>query len=172
LGRRSFDLLKDEPLDLFFDETANTAREMFEKIAPEALEKKRFLFVHGEKSLRVVPDFLKTRATLDEAIVYKTERVAVEIDKINELREKLDNGEIACACFFSPSAVENFIEQFGAAFLHQTIIATIGKTTAEFIERCNLTVAYVARCATAKDFANELIEYLEIVSSAKGTKTS
>ena len=172
LGRRSFDLLKDEPLDLFFDETANTAREMLEKISPEALEKKRFLFVRGEKSLRVVPDFLKTGATLDEAIVYKTERVAVEIDKINELREKLNNREIACACFFSPSAVENFIEQFGAAFLHQTIIATIGKTTAEFIERFNLTVAYVAQCATAKDFANELIEYLEIVSPAKGTKTS
>lgn len=57
LGRRSFDLLKDEPLDLIFDQRANTAREMLEKIAPEALENKRFLFVRGEKSLHVVPDF-------------------------------------------------------------------------------------------------------------------
>ena len=166
LGKRSFDLLKHESLDLFFDETANTASEMFEKIAPEALESKRFLFVRGEKSLRVVPGFLKTRATLDEAIVYKTERVAVGIDKINELREEL-GGEIACACFFSPSAAESFIEQFGAAFLHQTIIATIGKTTAEFIQRCNLTVDYVARRATAEDFAVELIEYLKTVSPGK-----
>ncbi len=160
LGRRGFDLLKDEPLDLIFDETANTAREMLEKIAPEALENKRFLFVRGEKSLHVVPDFLKTIATLDEAIVYKTERVAVEIDKINELRQKLESGEIACACFFSPSAAENFIEQFGAAFLHRTVIATIGKTTAEFFREQKLTVDFVSSKATAEDFAAELIECL------------
>lgn len=172
LGRRSFDLLKGEPLDLFFIESANTAREMLEKIAPEVLENKRFLFVRGEKSLRVVPDFLKTTTTFDEAIVYKTEKIAVEIDKINELREKLENGEIACACFFSPSATESFIEQFGAAFLHQTIIATIGKTTAGFIERQDLTVDFTARRATAKDFAIELIEYLKTVLPAKYAKNT
>jgi uroporphyrinogen-III synthase len=165
LGRRGFDLLKDESLDLFFDETANTAREMLDKIAPEDIRHKRFLFARGEKSLRVVPDFLKTAATVDEAIVYKTEKVAVEVDKINKLGEKFGSGEIACACFFSPSAAQNFIEQFGAAFLHQTIIATIGKTTAEFIERHNLTVDFISTRATAENFAVELIDHLRRIQA-------
>lgn len=159
-GKRSFDLLKDERLDLFFDKTANTAQEMLEKIAPGELTGKRFLYVRGETSLRVVPNFLKTKAFLDETIVYKTENVTVGIDKIKELDGKNKNGEIVCACFFSPSAAQSFIEQFGAAFLHQTKIAAIGKTTAEFIKQQNLTVDFIAPKATAKDFAVELTDYL------------
>lgn len=160
LGRRTFDLLKDERLDLFFDETANTAREMLERIASEDLEDKRFLFVRGEKSLRVIPDFLKIIASIDEVIVYKTEKIAIEVDRVIELCEKFKNGEIACACFFSPSAAESFIEQFGAANLHQTKIAAIGKTTAEFFERRNLMVDFISPKTRAEDFAVELINYL------------
>jgi uroporphyrinogen-III synthase len=160
LGERSFGLLKDEPFDLFFDETANTARELLEKIASEDLKDKRFLYVRGEKSLRVVPDFLKTTASVDEAIVYKTEKITVSIDEINEFSEKFGNGEISCACFFSPSAAESFIEQFGAVNLHQTNIAAIGKTTAEFFERQSLIVDFVSPKARAKDFAVELTNYL------------
>ncbi len=164
LGKRSFDVLKTENCNLVFDETNNTAREMLEKIAPEDLSDKRFLFVRGEKSLRVVPDFLKKIATVDEAFVYRTEKIAVEIDKLKEIREKLKNGEICCVCFFSPSAAESFIEQFGAESLHQTLIATIGKTTAEFFGRQNLKVDFVAERATAEDFAVGLIEYFRKVS--------
>ncbi|MCY7344670.1 MAG: uroporphyrinogen-III synthase, partial [Pyrinomonadaceae bacterium] len=64
-------------------------------------------------------------------------------------------------CFFSPSAAASFIEQFGAEILHQTIIATIGKTTAEFFGERNLNVGFVSLKATAEDFAVALIEYLE-----------
>jgi len=161
LGRRTFDLLKDERLDLFFDETANTAREMLERIAPGDLKNKRFLFVRGDKSLRSVPDFLKEIASVDEAIVYRTEKITVGIDKINELGEKFENGEIACVCFFSPSAAESFIEQFSAAFPHQTMIATIGKTTADFLEKRDLKVRFVSSKAKAEDFAVELINFLD-----------
>ncbi len=160
LGERSFDLLKDEQFDLFFDETANTARDLLEKIASEDLKDKRFLYVRGEKSLRVIPDFLKTMASVNEAVVYRTEKITIGIDKINELIEKFENGEIACACFFSPSAAESFIEQFGAAFPHQTVIATIGNTTADFLEKRDLKVRFVSSKATAEDFAVELINYL------------
>lgn len=156
LGKTSFVLLQSEKLDLFFDETANTAREMLEKIAPEDLKGKRFLFVRGKKSLRVVPDFLSKTATVDETIVYKTENVRIEIDKLNDLRGRFAAGEILAACFFSPSAAHGFIEQFGADILHQTIIATIGKTTAEFFEKLNLPIGFVSSKAAAEDFAIEL----------------
>ncbi len=157
LGKRSYEILKGANLNLHFDESANTAREMLENIAPEELKDKNFLSIRGEKSLRIVPEFLSKTATVDEAIVYQTNNVTVEVDKINELREKV---KFTAVCFFSPSAAESFIEQLGAEILHQIVIATIGKTTAEFLERRNLKVDFVSSKATTEDFAAELIEYL------------
>jgi uroporphyrinogen-III synthase len=170
LGTRSFEILKKLNLNLVFDETANTAREMLENIAPEDLKNKSFLFVRGEKSLRVVPDFLEKVASVEESIVYRTEKFMVEIGKKNELREKFENGEIAATCFFSPSQAETFLEQFGANVLHQTVIAVIGKTTAEYFNRQNVQVDFVSSKATAEDFAIELIEYLKEDLPAKDPK--
>ena len=161
LGKRSFDLLKSENLDLVFDKTANTAQEMLENIALDELKNKRFLFVRGEKSLRVVPEFLEKIASVDEAIVYRSSRVTIADDKIKEIQAKSASGEIACACFFSLSAAESFLQLFGAEVLHQIKITVIGNTTAEFFERRDLKVDFVARRAVAEDFAVELIEYLE-----------
>ena len=161
LGKSGFEILKNANLDLVFDETANTAEEMLEDIKPEELKDKRLLFVRGEKSLRVVPDFLADLAKIDEVIVYKTRNIVLETDKINSIRNQFENGEILTACFFSPSGAESFLEQFGAEILHQTIIATIGKTTAEFFERLNLTVDFVSPKASAEDFAVKLIDFLE-----------
>ncbi len=160
LGKRSYEILKAENIDLHFDESINTAREMLENITPEELKGKNFLFVRGDKSLRIVPEILSKTATVDEAIVYETRNIAVEIDKVSNLREQFETNEIAAVCFFSPSAVASFIEQFGAEILHQTIIATIGKTTADFFEAQNLPVNFVSSKATAEDFAVELVKYL------------
>lgn len=170
LGRRGYENLKTENLDLRFDKMANTAREMLENIAPEDLQGKRFLFVRGEKSLRVVPDFLSNTATVDETIVYRTENLRVENEESNNVREKIESGEIAAACFFSPSAAENFLAQFGAEITHQTIIAAIGRTTADFFETRNVQVNFVSSKATAEDFAVELIEYLRKDLPAKDMK--
>lgn len=162
LGKRSFNLLNGENFNLVFDKTANTAGEMLESIALEELKNKRFLFVRSEKSLRVVPEFLEKIASVDEAIVYRSSRVMIADDKIKEIQAKSANGEIAAACFFSPSAASGFLQQFGAEVLHQTKIMVIGNTTAEFFQGRDLKVDFVARRATAEDFAVELIEYLKI----------
>jgi uroporphyrinogen-III synthase len=161
LGKRGFEILQGLSLDLFFDESANTAREMFDSIAAENLKDKRFLFIRGEKSLRAVPEFLEKFAKVDEAVVYRTRKIRVEIDKLKEIREKFERGKIIAACFFSPSGAESFLEQFGAQSLHQTKIGVIGKTTADFFETCNLTPDFVATKATAEDFAIELSKHLE-----------
>jgi uroporphyrinogen-III synthase len=167
LGKRSFDLLKTANLDAVYFSAANTAREMLKKIAPEDLKNKRFLFVRGEKSLRVVPDFLSGVAEIDEAIVYRTENVTIAVDKIKELVEMSKKHRITCAIFFSPSGAESFLEQCGAQILHQIKIATIGKTTADFLEKRDLKVDFTARKATAKDFAIELIDFLRNQSQIK-----
>ncbi len=160
LGKSSFELLKDKNLDLFFDETANTAREMLARISPEDLKDKRFLFVRGDKSLGAIADFLRGIATIEEAIVYETRRVAIEEALKNEIAAKLETGEIAAACFFSPSGAESFLVQFGALNLHQTKIATIGKTTADFFAGRNLKTDFTSSMANAEDFAIELTDYL------------
>ena len=160
LGNSSFEILRDENLNLVYDESANTAREMLKNIAPNELKDKRFLFVRGAQSLRIVPEFLGELAKVDEAIVYETLKINIETDKINEIREKIETGAISAACFFSPSAAESFIEQFGAEITHQIKIATIGKTTADFFERRNLSADFISPKSNAEDFAAELIDYL------------
>ena len=160
LGKRGFEILKDANLDLVFDEKTNTAQEMLQEIALEDLKNKKLLFVRGDQSMRVVPEFLADFADVDEAVVYETHKIVIEIDRIKTIRKKFEKSEIAAVCFFSPSGVSSFIEQFGAEILHQTIIATIGKTTAEFFETRNLTVDFVSPKAAAEDFAIALIDFL------------
>jgi uroporphyrinogen-III synthase len=161
LGRSSLETLKDKNLDLVFVEKANTAREMLEAIPPEKLKNNHFLFIRGERSLGAVPDFLSKAATVEETIVYRTIKIPAADDKIKEIQEKAAAGEILCTCFFSPSGAESFLEQFGFELLSQTKIAAIGKTTADFLKRQNLTVDFTAPTATAEGFANGLIEYLK-----------
>ena len=161
LGQRSFERLKDLELDLFFDEKANTAREMLAAIPLENLKNKRFLFIRGDKSLRAVPEFLEEIATVDETIVYETRPLMVAETLKDEIEKKAENGEIRAACFFSPSGAESFLEQFDEKVLQQTRIAAIGKTTADFLEKQNLKTDFTPTKATAEDFAIELIDYLK-----------
>ena len=165
LGKSSFEQLKDQNLDLFFDESANTAREMLDAIPRGDLKNKHFLFIRGRRSLRTVPEYLEKMATVDEEIVYETHAVKVEDALKKEIAAKAESGAISAACFFSPSGAESFLEQFGAAVLHRTKIAAIGQTTAEYLEKQNLKADFIAAKATAEDFANELIDYLRRVIS-------
>ncbi|HEX8289024.1 MAG TPA: uroporphyrinogen-III synthase [Pyrinomonadaceae bacterium] len=161
LGKRSFDLLKNEKFDLFFNLSANTAAELLSVIPAADLQGRHFLFVRGEKSIRVVPEFLSGIARVEELPVYRTEKVIVEIDKIKAILKMLKKSEIICACFFSPSGAESFLEQFGEDVLHQTYIATIGKTTAVFFEKRNIKVDFISGKASAENFAIELSKYLK-----------
>lgn len=170
LGNQSYQFLSTKSFNLVFDKTANTAREMLERLASEDTQNKNFLFVRGEKSLRIVPEFLAKTAAVDEAVVYETREIAVEVNKLKSLREKFETGKIAAACFFSPSGAESFIKQFDAEILHQTVIAAIGKTTAEYFETRNVEVNFVSTKATAEDFAVELIEYLREDLPAKDSE--
>lgn len=162
LGESSFKILADKNIRLYFDKTANTAREMMAAIPIDELKNKRFLFIRGEKSLGTIREILGEIATLDEAIVYETRRVEIEDSLKTDVMSKLRTGQIKFACFFSPSGAESFCEQFGAQSFHQTRIATIGKTTADFFEKRNLKVDFTPERATAEDFAIELINYLTL----------
>jgi len=172
LGKGSFEILKDKNFDLVFFEEANNAEELLEKISLDDLKNKKFLFVRGDKSLETIPNFLKNFAAVDESIVYSNQPMYPSSNKITEITKAIEDSEIEAVCFFSPSAAESFLTTFGAEILHQTKIATIGKTTADFFERRNFEVDFVSPKASAKDFAVELIEYLRKDLSTKNTKNT
>lgn len=161
LGKSSFEILKSKDFNLVFFEDANTAAEMLEKISPDELNNKYFLFVRGEKSLETIPNFLAEIAVCDETIVYRNQPIALDSDSISKITVSFESSMIEAVCFFSPSGAESFISEFGTEFLHQTKIAAIGKTTADFFEKRNLKIDFVSPKATAKDFAESLIKYLK-----------
>ncbi|MGI8494126.1 MAG: uroporphyrinogen-III synthase [Pyrinomonadaceae bacterium] len=160
LGGKSNEIIKNHKFEIFFKEQAATAEEMLALIPEIEISGKHFLYPCGDKSLRVIPETLKDKANVREVVVYKTLAISIDEKRLNKIKNKLEKGEFAAVCFFSPSGAESFLKQFGAELLHQTIIATIGKTTAEFFEQRNLKVDFISPKASAEDFAVELIKYL------------
>lgn len=160
LGKRSFEILRSKDLNLIFFEDANTAIEMLEKISPDELKNKRFLFIRGEKSLETIPNFLAQIAACDESIVYQNQVKQTDFDTISEITELFETSKIEAVCFFSPSGAEAFFSKIGKEFLQNVKVAVIGKTTADFLEKQNLRVDFVSSKATAQDFAIELTKYL------------
>lgn len=162
LGRRSFELLSHEKLNIYYDDMANTAQEMLELIPKYELKNKRFLFLRGNYSLRVIPHYLEKIAKVDEVSVYRTMKFPADKAKIDSIKQKLDSKEIACTCFFSPSGAKHFIEMFGEKALSNTKIATIGTTTSDWLKNNNLEVNFVPSRTMGNYFAKELIEYLKV----------
>jgi uroporphyrinogen-III synthase len=150
LGAGSFEILNGSPFDLVFDPQANTAREMLASIPPEDLHGRKFLFLRGSESLRTIPEYLGEIAAVDEIIVYRTERLRIEPVQIA--------GEFDWICFFSPSAAESFIAQFGAERVRKSRLAVIGTTTADYFRRQGIAADLVASRPNSESFAAELIK--------------
>lgn len=159
VGRRSADLLKSVGANVF--SVGATAERLLKTIPADELKGKRFLFVRGARSLRVIPETLRDVAEVVEAVVYET--VAVEPDEhsLNGIKQAFAGGEIRAVCFFSPSGAEEFLRRFESFSPGEIKLAAIGETTARFVESQNLRVDFVAAKPTARDFAFELIEFLE-----------
>ena len=160
LGKKSKRLLEAEGFEVFFNDKANTASDLIDTLPIEKLKNKCFLFPCGNKSLRVIINKLAGIAKVEEAVIYKT--VLPEIDEklMAAVSEKLNNREIACICFFSPSGIENFLEICRSNLCQKTKIAAIGETTANAARARNLAVDLVSETAEATEFASGLIEYL------------
>ena len=161
LGRRSFDILKETSADVLFDESVNTADEMLGVIGEGALHAKRFLFVRGQRSMRTIPDHLKGIADVEELIVYRTVTVDIDDEQKKKIREKASLGEISVTCFFSPSGIESFVEQFGTDLLRNTGLAAIGETTAAALHALDLKTDVVASMADSNHFAEDVLKYLK-----------
>lgn len=168
LGSRSFDILKDAAKSVYFDAAASTAAKLLKSIGEEDLKGKRFIFIRGQRSMRTIPEHLAAIADVEEVIVYRTiEKEVAEAQK-KEIVEKIASGKIALTCFFSPSGVESFVEQFGIDILRRTGLATIGDTTAAALRAFYLKPDVVSSNADVEQFASDVMKYVDPL--AKGVR--
>jgi uroporphyrinogen III methyltransferase/synthase len=161
LGNRTKLLFENAGFETVFRENANTSEELVNSFDKSEFAGRKFLFPRGDKSLRAIPELLKTVAEIDEIVVYRTIENAADEILIGEIREKLRGDRIDWICFFSPSGIESFLKTFGDFSLNEIKIAAIGATTAKKAAAENLKVEFISPKASAEDFAFGLIEYLK-----------
>ncbi len=114
-----------------------------------------YLFPCGNLSMKRL---VKSLNMVDEVIVYKT-RKPLENLLLAELNILLNNKEINCIAFFSPSAVINFAELYPSYKNTGADIAVIGKTTLEKVNKLGLEARIIAKKATAENLGEEIIKY-------------
>jgi len=162
LGRRAQNVLETAGLDVRFVADANTAEEMMAALGESEFTGKRFLFVRGEKSVRTIPDVLQGKASIDEVAVYETVPIDIDEGRVKNVKVRLASGEIKWICFFSPSAVERFVELFGD-HANDVNAAAIGATTARALTEAGFTVDFISPRSNADDFARGLIEQIKSI---------
>lgn len=161
LGKRTNELFRTAKFTAVFDENLKSAEDLLASIPESDLKRKKFLYLRGNRSLRVIPERLKGIAEVEEVIVYKTAATKPAREKSEEIAEKFKKNRISAVCFFSPSGVEEFLSLFEDFSQNNVKITSIGKTTAKFIESKNLRVDFISSKPAAEDFAIELIKFLE-----------
>ncbi len=155
-GNRAKSLFENKNFRIVFKDSTNTAEEFISSFDESDFAGKKFLFLKGNKSLRVIPEMLGL-AEVDETVVYETILVDAGKEFIDELKQKLSRQKIDFICFFSPSGVKNFLKVFDEFEQKETRIAAIGTTTAARIEELGFRVNFTA--SNAKDFAFEFCKF-------------
>jgi uroporphyrinogen-III synthase len=160
LGRRAKIILEAAGFNVKTSEAANTAEELLNAFEPLEFAGKRFLFVRGERSMRTVPEKLGGKATVDEVVVYSTEKSEVDERAFAGVKDLLSKNEIAWVCFFSPFGVERFREIFGDE-ANSLRAAAIGTTTANAAKRLGVMVEYLSPESSSEAFAQGLIDHIK-----------
>jgi uroporphyrinogen-III synthase len=160
LGERAKAVFENVGYDVVYQKRANTAEEMIESFGEEEFAGKRLLFVRGDKSLRVIPNMLAGKATVDEIVVYETNDIRPDDETVKTIGRRLSGGEIEWICFFSPSGVQSFRKLFAPETFATVRIAAIGETTAREAANSGLNLGFVSRHASGADFAEGLIGHI------------
>jgi uroporphyrinogen-III synthase/AcrR family transcriptional regulator len=126
-----------------------------ELLRTETLRGARLLVVRAEDGRPELSEILRgAGAFVDEVVAYRT--VAAVIDAA-PLRTAFHEGSIAAVAFASPSAVQAFVGQIGAAWLGgpegHTLIATIGPSTTAAVRALGLEPSAEAETPSLRELA-------------------
>ncbi|HEY3251895.1 MAG TPA: uroporphyrinogen-III synthase [Ignavibacteria bacterium] len=129
--------------------------QLAETILKENMNGKPFLFPRGNLSMQTILDKVDN---VEDIIVYYTKRPQ-PLAGTKKIKEKLNNKEINCVAFFSPSAVNNFLYFFPEAKLSDILLAAIGNTTLKRAEEMGLKVNIKANISNSASLAGAIINY-------------
>ncbi|MEJ7846639.1 MAG: hydroxymethylbilane synthase [Pyrinomonadaceae bacterium] len=161
LGERIKNLFDEKIFDVIFSKDANTAEELINSFETDEFTGKTFLFIRGDKSLRTIPWLLRTSAVVEEAVVYRTTDNAISGEMIRAVEAKIENGGIDWICFFSPSAIDAFVNLFSSGEAKAINTAVIGETTANRARETGMNLQHISKKANSADFANSLAEQVK-----------
>ena len=157
-GARSRELLGGRGFRLEFRESANTVNDLIDKFGLSRFSRQRLLYVRGDKSLRAVPDRLGAVAKVDEVVVYET--VEVPVDPA-VLEKSGHPAEFDWLCFFSPSAVESYVNRGFVTDGLVPRIAVIGETTGQAVLSSGFKVDYISQGVSQAEFAEGLARHIK-----------
>ena len=128
----------------------------------EGVEGQKILLPRASIAADDLPNGLRDRGAIVDVIpIYETVKAGAEGREV--LEADLHNGRIDMVTFTSSSTVTNFLEMFDshppAALLDQAHVAAIGPSTAATVEAHGLTVDIVAKQASVKSLAEEIVKF-------------
>jgi uroporphyrinogen-III synthase len=159
VGIKTHRALQEYGIDSVLYSDKGNAEDLAELIRREGIQGKRFLFLHGTRSLGVIPDAItKHGGTCDELTVYQTNDLSPEASQ--RLSELLSCDDVIWVTFFSPSAAQAFFNALPSASLASRMrIAVIGNTTKEAVEALGFRVDAVAPVPTAEALAHTIATF-------------
>ena len=155
VGEKTRSAIENSGFKVTFIPESSDSSSLAKMLKENGGEDSSYLFPKGNLSMKQLVTDLKN---VDEVIVYETHK-PMKNQSLTELESLLNNKEINCIAFFSPSAVTNFTELYPLYKNTGADIAAIGKTTLERINKLGLEAKIVAKKATAENLGEEIINY-------------
>jgi uroporphyrinogen-III synthase len=133
---------------------------LMEEIDTSEIEGRTFLFLRGNLSLGIIPDIVRKRGgTCVEITVY--ENIPPSLEETGKVKTLLENGELSCLSFTSPSTAVNFFEAIGTTALPGgVLVAAIGTTTAKALEKLGIRTDIIPEYFDSPNFAKAIARAL------------
>ena len=148
------------------------AEGVIEEMQKYGVKGKKILLPRASVARDILPQELKKMgAEIDVVDTYKTVK---PVEKANEIKNMLKNGEIDVITFTSSSTVQNFMSYFNTdkKILKNIIIASIGPITAKTVEEFGLKNAIVSDEHTIERFTEKITEYFRRKENGKKGRAS
>jgi uroporphyrinogen III methyltransferase/synthase len=126
---------------------------------PDEISSKRFLLPRSAQAPETLADELRQRgAVVEEWAAYQT--LPAKDASAQQIRERLESGEIQVVTFASSSAARNLVEAVGAQAISKARVVCIGPATAETARELGLKVDSAAKEHTIVGLVRAVAEAL------------
>ena len=148
--------IKTEPIPKIAD-----AVTLMEEIDSNTIAGHTFLFLRGSLSLGTIPEVIKKRGgRCIELTVY--ENLPPSLEESAKIKSLLEQGELSCLSFTSPSTAINFFETMASTTIPSGVkIAAIGTTTAKALKTLGVRVDIIPESFDGPSFAKAIAKAMD-----------